>query len=203
MKHPDYIDGRSVRLRPAVGSDRRMIYEGLAQSDVSGFLLTDPTTGQPRALSYEAFRSDYVDYYFDDSHPELGRCFVIEVDGRPVGQVNYNDIERDANRTELDIWMFAERHCGHGWGSEAVRLLCDYLHRHMGVHGFYIKPSASNTRAVRGYEKAGFVRTVLPDDEAIAAYGPREDPDTVFMTRNVEVPDPVYAPPPAPPESGT
>jgi RimJ/RimL family protein N-acetyltransferase len=193
MRHPDHIDGLAIRLRPATTADRRMIYEGLAHSDVSDVLLMDRHTGQPLPLTYETFCDDYVDYYFDDTRPEAGRCFVIEVDGRAAGQVNHNDIEPCANRTELDIWMFGERNCGHGWGTEALRLLCDYLHREMGVHGFYIKPSARNPRAIRSYEKAGFVRTALSEDAALAAYGPRDAPDTVFMTRNIEIPDPAYA----------
>lgn len=32
---------------------------------------------------------------FDDTNPELGRCFVIERDGQPIGQVNYNEIYAD------------------------------------------------------------------------------------------------------------
>ena len=192
MKHPDYIDGQHVRLRPATMDDRKMIYRGLACSDLTDILLGHPSQEQTPLLSYEAFCDDYKEYYFDDSNPEGGRCFVIEVDGQPIGQVNYNDMERAKDRTELDIWMFSEEQCGHGHGSEALRLLCDYLRRGFEVGGFYIKPSASNPRAIRAYEKAGFLRTELSDKEALAEYGRKDSIDTVYMTRNIEQPSEPY-----------
>ena len=186
MKHPDYIDGRHVRLRPATLDDRRMIFRGLARSDLTDILLGHPSQDHTPLLSYEAFCDDYKHYFFDDSNPEGGRCFVIEVDGQAIGQVNYNDIERDKSRTELDIWMFEEKHCGRGYGSKALRLLCDYLRSRFEVNGFYIKPSASNPRAIRAYEKAGFLRTTLSDEEALLEYGKKDSIDTVYMTKNIE-----------------
>jgi len=186
MKHPDHIDDQRVRLRPATLEDRQQIYQALARSDLTDILLGHPSQDYTPLLSYEAFCDDYKQYYFDDSNPEGGRCFVIEVDGQAIGQVNYNDIERDKKRTELDIRMFAEHHCGHDYGSEALRLLCDYLRSQFNVEGFYIKPSASNPRAIRAYEKAGFRRSALSAEEAQVEYGEKDSIDTVYMTRNIE-----------------
>ncbi len=186
MKHPDYINGKSIRLRPAVMTDRYPIYLALAHSDLTDILMGHPSQDYTPLLSYEEFCDDYKSYYFDDSRPELGRCFVIEVDGQAVGQVNYNDIEKDKNRTELDIWMFSKKQCGYGRGSEALRLLCDYLGKQSGVDGFYIKPSASNLRAIRAYEKAGFIRTTLSDEDAQVEYGSKDSIDSIYMTRNIE-----------------
>ena len=165
-----------------------MIYRGLACSDVTDILLGHPSQDHTPLLTYEAFCDVCRQHFFDDSNPEGGRCFVIEFAGQAEGQVNYNDIERDRNRTELDIWMFEERHCGHGHGSEALRLLCDYLRSAFAVQGFYIKPSAANPRAIRAYEKAGFRRTSLFDAEAMREYGRKDSIDTVYMTRNIEHP---------------
>jgi diamine N-acetyltransferase len=188
MKHPDYIDGQRVRLRPATLDDRCMIYRGLARSDVTDILLGHPSQDRTPLLSYEAFCDDYKQHFFNDSWPEGGRCFVIEVDGKAIGQVNYNDIETERNRTELDIWMFAEEHCGHGYGTEALRLLCEYLRCVFQVGGFVIKPSAANPRAIGAYEKAGFSKTSLPEKEAVREYGKKDGIDTVYMTRNIEQP---------------
>ena len=186
MKHPDYIDGERIRLRPAFLSDRCQIFQGLARSDVTDILLGHPSQTSTPLLSYDDFCDDYKEYFFDDSNPERGRCFVIEVDLQAVGQVNYNDIDKGRSTTELDIWMLSERYCGHGHGSEALSLLCDYLQSRLDVKGFYIKPSASNTRAIRCYEKAGFKRIFLSDEDALREYGPKDSVDTVYMTRNIE-----------------
>lgn len=187
-KHPDHIDGERIRLRPAVLGDRWQIFQGLARSDVTQILLGHPSQTSTPLLGYDEFSDDYKQHFFDDSNPEGGRCFVIEieVDGQAAGQVNYNDIERAQSRTELDIWMFSEQYCGHGYGSEALSLLCDYLQSRLDVEGFYIKPSASNPRAIRCYEKAGFRRSTLSDEEALREYGPKDNVDTIYMTRNIE-----------------
>jgi len=158
----------------------------LARSELTDILLGHPSQDSTALLSYESFCADYEQYYFDDSKPEGGRCFVIEVNGQAVGQVNYNEIDRDKNRTELDIWMFAERLCNHGYGTEALRLLCDYLRSQFNVEGFVIKPSAGNPRAIRAYEKAGFTSSALSAEQALAEYGEKDSIDTVYMTKNIE-----------------
>lgn len=187
MKHPDHIVGKAISLRPAIISDKRQIYEALAHSELTDILLGNFAPDSTLLLSYEEFCDDYKAYYFDDSSPELGRCFVIEADGQAVGQVNHNKIESDRNRTELDIWMFSEELCGNGYGSEALRLLCDYMRSELKVDGFYIKPSKSNPRAIRAYQKAGFFLTKLADEEAEVEYGSTLDSiDSVYMTRNIE-----------------
>jgi diamine N-acetyltransferase len=170
-----------VRLRPATLDDRELIYEALARSDVTGLLLGHDSGRQTRVLSYAAFCDDYTEQYFDDSNAEGGRCFVIEVDGRACGQVNYNEIDRVRSRAELDIWMFGECFCGRGYGTEALRLLCEHLRSRLGVEGFFVKPSGGNSRALRAYEKAGFSRVDLSPEEAEREYGPPDDPDTVYM----------------------
>ncbi len=184
MNHPDYINGEHIRLRPAVLTDRDPIYKVLARSELTGNLLGHPSQDHTPLLSFEQFCDDYKRHYFDDSKPESGRCFVIELGGQAIGQVNYNEIENA--RTELDIWMFEEKYCGHGYGSEALRLLCDYLQSRLRVQGFYIKPSASNPRAIRAYEKAGFRRTALFEKEALQEYGRKDSIDDIYMQKDIE-----------------
>ncbi len=88
MKHPDHIVGKTINLRPAITTDKRQIYEALAHSELTDILLGSFAPNSTLLLSYEQFCADYKTHYFDDSNPELGRCFVIEVDGNAVGQVN-------------------------------------------------------------------------------------------------------------------
>ncbi|MEX1229757.1 MAG: GNAT family N-acetyltransferase [Planctomycetaceae bacterium] len=177
---------KRVHLRPARPEDKRAIFQALARSDLTDTLLGHPSQSYTPLFTLEAFCADYEPHYFDGSDPERGRCFIIEVNGQVVGQVNYNDIDRASNITELDIWMFGERFCGHGYGSEALGLLCEHLRKNLNIRGFYVKPSVANPRAIRSYEKAGFQRTRLSDDEAVRRFGPKEAIDTIFMTKDLE-----------------
>jgi diamine N-acetyltransferase len=137
--------------------------------------------------SWEEFCDDYQPHFFDGSVPKLGRCFVISAGGEEVGQVNYNDIEerQGKKRTELDIWLRSEKDCGQGFGSDALLALCRYLFQHLGVQEFMVQPSARNPRAIRAYEKAGFVILSLSIEEAQAQWGPSDYYDSVYMVMTI------------------
>jgi diamine N-acetyltransferase len=138
--------------------------------------------------SWEDFRNDWEPHYFDDSAPERGRCFVILAGEEAVGMIAYGDIfETAAGRlTEIDIWLRSSADCGRGYGPEAIRLLCEYLERDLAVSQLVMQPSARNPRAIRAYEKVGFVRVSLPPQEAAIAYQTRPDyDDSVFLIKSL------------------
>ena len=183
------IFGKCVVLRPAVAEDRRLIYEWLACSDVSAMMNGPPTYQDKPVPTWDEFQEGYSTHYFDDSAPDLGRCFLIVVDGTPVGQVNYNDIEehQGAERTELDIWMGSQAHCGRGYGTDALETLCRYLTERFGVQEFLVQPSARNPRAIRAYESVGFERLDLPAEAAQDAWGPSDYRDSVYMVKSASM----------------
>ena len=112
-----------------------------------------------RIPTYEEFTRDRKRYYFDGSEPEKGRCFMILVDNRAVGQINYNNITRENNSVELDIIIAADEDKSKGYGTDALKTLTRYLFQNMNIQVCWIEPIAINTRAIRAYEKAGFKTT--------------------------------------------
>ena len=187
IKPPVCIQGQRVRLIPATRADRTTIYEGGTRSDIASILFDGD---EPEWKNFDDFCKDYAPCYFDNSNSEEGRCFMIEtVHGKRqvIGQVNYNPINRTKNRVDLDIWLFSERYCNQGYGTESLRLLCDYLHKHLQVEHFLIVPSAANPRAMRAYAKAGFKATTLAPDQAVAEYGEGEYEDVVYMTMHKQL----------------
>jgi RimJ/RimL family protein N-acetyltransferase len=53
--------------------------------------------------------------------------------------------------------MKAEEFCGHGYGPDALNALVTHLHRTFGVYEFRVDPSSRNKRAIKAYQKSGFV----------------------------------------------
>jgi aminoglycoside 6'-N-acetyltransferase len=82
--------------------------------------------------------------------------WAIEVDGEFAGSIQAaeNDDE-DYKSAGIDIYM-ASRFQGRGLGTDAVRTLARYLIEVRGHFRLTIDPAASNTRAIRAYEKVGF-----------------------------------------------
>lgn len=187
MTDDQVLHGRLISLRPATLDDRRPIYEWAVHSDCTQSMLGLPLYPDHPAPTWEAFCVDHKLHFFDGSAPHLGRCFIILSNGESVGQVYYNDIdERDGRkRTEMDLWMRAERYCGKGYGSDALLTLCEYLTSRMDLQEFMVQPSARNPRAIRAYEKIGFARLPLSIEEARRGWGPSDYFDSVYMVKTV------------------
>lgn len=154
-----------VTLRPASMQDKRNIYNWLAHSNLTAEMLGPPLFPDAPSPTWEEFDQDYLDYYFDGSQPFSGRCFIILHNQEEIGQINYNEIDTQSNSTEIDIWLSDRKFTGMGLGTEAIILLCDYLHKELKCKTIIIAPSKRNSNAIKAYKKAGFVVSDwLPED---------------------------------------
>jgi RimJ/RimL family protein N-acetyltransferase len=143
MNNPETIQGKCVVLQPATSKDEPQILDWLLRSDVTPSLLGPPLFPERPVPPPEDSSQRFDPHYLDDTAPELGRCFLILVDGEPVGQVTYNDIMKwdGRKKVELDIWMRSEACCGKGYGTDAIDALSLYLHDRFGVEEFMVQPS--------------------------------------------------------------
>ena len=169
------IRGNIVTLQPATQHDKRTIYQWLIQwkSLASNY----------RLPSWEEFCDDYKPFFFDGSRLKVGRCFIITVDNVPVGQINYHTLHKHFQHTELDIWMNGPENCGKGYGSDALKILCDYLFKSLGIKEFIIRPSAKNIQAIKSYEKAGFHQVKCNIDEQTARYSAPDSRDCIVLVK--------------------
>lgn len=100
-------------------------------------------------------RSDFVFFVIEEreSKQAIGSCQLL----------NINWIHRNA---ELQIRIGESAFRGKGYGSEAVRLLVDFGFNDLHLHRIYLHVFASNTRAIRTYEKCEFTREGVLKDAA-------------------------------------
>ena len=166
------LKGNKVLLREAGDRDRRQVYEWLAHSDLTPSMMGPPSFPESPIPTWEEFCADYRPHYFDGSAPHRGRCFVIVAEDADLGVVCYNAIDRANGRTDVDIWLRSQTDCGKGYGADALRTLCDYLHTQFGVVQVAVSPSARNRRAIAAYEKAGFKR--IPRESYLLYVAPED-----------------------------
>lgn len=76
----------------------------------------------------------------------------------PVGSVYIRDIDRHHNKAEYGIFIGEASARGRGVGTAAARLMLRYCFEEAKLHRIYLRAFAENVRAIRSYEKAGFVR---------------------------------------------
>lgn len=87
---------------------------------------------------------------------------------QPMGSVYIRDVDRVHNKAEYGIFIGVPEARGKGIGTAAARLMLRYCFGEEGLHRIYLRALADNGRAVRSYEKAGFVKEgCLKDDVCI------------------------------------
>jgi RimJ/RimL family protein N-acetyltransferase len=177
----ELIPGKIVTLRPANIEDRRSIFEWLTNSDITKFMMGPPIYPDSNIPTWEEFIDDYQPFFFDSSQPLMDRCFVIEVNSEPIGQINHDKIYPKDNSTELDIWLKSSAYTGKGYGSDAIITLCNYLNEKYKCKKFIIAPSRRNPRAIGAYKKAGFSETNEVPENFIPDYS-----DIVIMIKTVK-----------------
>jgi aminoglycoside 6'-N-acetyltransferase len=90
---------------------------------------------------------------------------IAEVDGRPIGYLEIIDPAREdchywgdvpANLRAIDIWIGDEADLGKGYGTTMMNMAIERCFADPAVTAILIDPLASNTKALRFYERLGF-----------------------------------------------
>lgn len=135
------LGGPRVVLRPGRDGDAARLFAIRAEPDVARWWRTpEPVDQIDRELRGE----------------DEATQFVVEVDGRVVGLVQYaEEDEPDYRHAGIDLFLTTAVH-GRGLGTEVVAVTAGYLVDHRGHHRLTIDPAADNARAIRAYAKVGF-----------------------------------------------
>ena len=68
---------------------------------------------------------------------------------------DFEEDDEEFRHASIDLFLGAPYH-GRGLGTDTVRTMVRHLIRDRGHHRLTIDPAASNSRAIRTYEKIGF-----------------------------------------------
>lgn len=82
--------------------------------------------------------------------------WVIER-GSLIGEIRLIRVERIDRRASLAVGIVDPRCLDKGYGTEAIRLVLDYAFGELKLHRISLRVLAYNQRAIRAYQKCGFV----------------------------------------------
>lgn len=82
---------------------------------------------------------------------------LMREQGRPIGVCGLFGIDRSEGTAEVGILLGEKDTWGHGYGPEALRILLNHARADLGLHQITLCVHATNTRAIRAYEKVGFI----------------------------------------------
>jgi RimJ/RimL family protein N-acetyltransferase len=143
------IRGERVWLRPIDRTDLDAYYEAVNDIDVAFWAYGRPQSRDQVDHWYETFVKPKQDSAFYVVSPIggdelIGTVWIWKSDSR-------------INGLELSIAMWAT-HLGGGWGTDAMNAALDAAFTSWPVERIWLYTNADNARAIRSFEKVGFVR---------------------------------------------
>ncbi len=89
-------------------------------------------------------------------NPSLGAFMIEDLDGAPVGVVDYRELNVRHGHCTVGIYIGEKDRWGEGLGSDALRTLVRWLFSEWDVHHIQARSASYNERAHRCFERTGF-----------------------------------------------
>jgi RimJ/RimL family protein N-acetyltransferase len=138
----------------------------------------DPEIGKWTAVPRPYRETDaraYLLYRYDALHAGTAAPFAIVAapDGGLLGSVALNQVEEQHARAAVGYWLAAGARGG-GHATRAVRLICDWGFRTLGLERIELLASTENAASQRVAERSGFTREGVLRSYMVGSAG-RED----------------------------
>jgi UDP-4-amino-4,6-dideoxy-N-acetyl-beta-L-altrosamine N-acetyltransferase len=150
---PAFLIGTSVHLRALERSDAVTILPWVNDQQVTQHLLIH----KPMNLAAEEFFIDAVNRSEHDA--VFGIC--DRASGDLVGVAGLHRIDPKNRQAMFGIFIGQAKHRGKGMGTETTDLVVGYAFDTLNLHRVWLHVYEDNKRAIRVYEKLGFVREGL------------------------------------------
>ena len=147
-----YLKKDNLAIRAALPDDAELLCRWWNDGDVMAH------AGFPRGLGIT--EEEIADKINTDTY--LSRRLILEVDGVPVGEMNYKTVSEGTAAIGIKICERDKR--GKGCGTAFLKMLIGYLFDEMGYRKIVLDTNVNNTRARHVYEKIGFRRVGIRKD---------------------------------------
>lgn len=152
------ITGDKVELRPVSLEDWKRGYEWrndeeTAKLEAGAYLYL------ASHVSMEQLEESYQTKVLKQDKRERGQFSIYARGEHPehIGFIEYRETDLVSRRCTLGIGIGNKAYWGQGWGSDALKTLIRYMFRTMNLRRVQLETWSGNARAVRAYEKCGFV----------------------------------------------
>lgn len=107
--------------------------------------------------------------YLENAHRDIYevkqlRLVICEYDHSCTGLIDLFDFEPRHRRAAIGIIIKNRSNRNKGFGTEALKLLCDYCFTHLDLHQVYANVGVNNTSSKLLFKKSGFVLTAQKKD---------------------------------------
>lgn len=172
------FSGKRVNLRAIEEEDLPLAVEYLNDPEIIMNADDDP----PMPTSIEKQKLWFANYNKTKGIKD-GVEFAIETkDGKYIGGCGTNEIDFKNRIAKVGIFIGPRENLGKGYGSDAMKLLVNFLFMEMNMNKITLNVFGYNKRAVRSYEKCGFKLEAI-GREAMYRNGRYHDEYTMSILR--------------------
>lgn len=143
-----FLRGNRVYLRPLERADLPLLHQWVNDDEIRGL------TGEVMPTSLAGMEA-----FFEKVQTDSNRVWfviVLKENDRVIGEAGLLRMFHPWRTTDLSIILGDKTCWAKGYGTEALDLLLDYAFGYLNFHRVAVGVVASNERAIRFYEKAGF-----------------------------------------------
>lgn len=144
-----FLSGNNISLRGLRKDDAESYRSWLDNPDVTHFM---------ESGARPASDKDIEDIYRQAEQSDTVAFIIEDKDGRAIGSCGLYVIQWVCRRADFRIIIGDPSAWGKGIGTEAAELVLAYGFEKLNLETIYLGVNAENTRAIRSYEKAGFIR---------------------------------------------
>jgi RimJ/RimL family protein N-acetyltransferase len=145
-----FYEGERIYFRPIEPEDEGLLRQWVNDPRNWRFLTHRPPTNSPREL-------DWIQS-LGQGKPEYVFGIVLREDDRLIGVIGLHEVNLIAHKATLGINIGEPAFQNKGYGTEAMRLLLRYGFEELNLNRIGLNVIANNPRAIRCYQKAGFVQ---------------------------------------------
>ncbi len=148
-ERPEVVPGERVFLSLVRRDDIPLFARWFSDLELTAYLGAQGTSFMPEHEQqwYERVVASHTDRTF---------AIVAREGRRLLGSCSLMGVNHQRGVAELGIAIGDKGAWGQGYGSETVRLLCDYGFAFLNLHTIFLWHAAFNERGHRAYLKAGF-----------------------------------------------
>lgn len=141
------IEGTLVRIRAIEQGDLPTFVKWINDPEVTTYLQFEP----PMSMEDEVV-------WYHHMTGSRDKVFAIEtLDGRLIGNIGMIGLDWRNRKTDLGIMIGEKEFWSRGYGADTIIVMLRYLFEELGLNRVGLYADIENHRAIRCYEKCGFV----------------------------------------------
>ncbi|HTI14861.1 MAG TPA: GNAT family N-acetyltransferase [Dictyobacter sp.] len=164
IEHKTLLNGKRVRLRRPEMRDAEYVFHWERDDEVWRYDIH-----RPYSHTMEDFLPAFKRSYVQGNGRQF--WFIIEDETHtPIGTITYFNFDQYLGQVEVGLGIGNKTRWGHGYGSEAIRTIVQYLLTIPGIRRVYAETAVANHPSRRAFLRSGFT-------EVGQIYDPRSSGD--------------------------